>query len=222
MEPNEYKAIRDSYLKAILSAATRTYPASPTSKPVIMWEGEESYFFRGSDPTPHPRTEAFLIGEAIGLSPDVVKRCVNELINLGFIQTPMGLSHFRLTQAGIEYVLQQGERKDNPLNLTHNTIVMGDNAKATIQQGTFTQSALDGELVSSIRTFMLILPGLIGHLEPDQANEIRDEIDRLKRDLEKGREVGPRGKVFGAMLKEMLIKIPSEVATGLLKGWLGW
>ena len=219
MQIRDLNEKRIAYLQAVAEAALEYAPDAPFSACFGLWD-EHS----GST-SANERPAGFVIGENLGLSKQEVKSIVLQLASqpLHYLQATLGLRQFYLTPDGLEYVLSLGKGMASGISITNNSIVMGDNANASIHQGYFSSEGdINGGQHFQIVAVMGYIIQSLSMAEGESADELRAEANNLKRDVERGRDIGPRGKILGRLLKEMGMELPANLCSGSIKHWLGW
>jgi hypothetical protein len=146
---------------------------------------------------------------------------------IGYMTSTLGLGQFAITQTGILYLESLEDEISLPLHIHHNTISLGDNSTAQIQQNT-TNSNQSQQINYSkeniAELFNLLRQDLI-KLNSEQADELKTEIENAVKQLDKGKDIKTRLLTIGGIIKdigiEVFVGLASSPIASMLKPLLG-
>ncbi|MFO0320921.1 MAG: hypothetical protein ACK504_00655 [Bacteroidota bacterium] len=227
MNLKEEKQKRNKFLYEVYKEAKERSPTSPISAYFRLakhhkYNMQTKEFIKNDE-----ERSGYILGERLGLNQEEVDAIVKYFSDneVGYIR--LLLQQFSITQLGVKYLESLEEDPYYPVQIHHNTILLGENATAQIQQNT--NNSIQTQQITytkeNINELFSLLKADLAKLNQEQEEELSAEIENAIKQLDKGKDIKSRLDTIGGILKdigiETFVSLAASPIVNILKPILG-
>lgn len=206
MNFKEEKQKRINYLREVYKVAKEKCPTSPTDAVFILSKADIYIALEGKDDFMNIDNDGYTIGRRLGLGQQDVDSILNYFTDrkVGYMYSTLGRFQINITQHGIMYLESLEEESFIPLQI--NYITTGNiNSPTQFQQGlgNLNQTQTIEYTQENVKELFNLLEAAIKGLDFTLQEDINNEMNYAKRQLDKGKDIKPQLLNIGIFVKDV-------------------